>query len=80
MIGRIALLILAIVFGILSYVHSDEVITKKFVVTEKVKTGDNLYLKYQDTSGEAIFDATPEQYIDANVGTLFAVRESQKIY
>lgn len=77
MIGRLVLFILSVTFGILSYVYSDTVITKQFVVTEKVKTGEQLYLKYQENNAEAIFEATPAQYIDAIEGSQFDVYSAQ---
>jgi lipoprotein signal peptidase len=77
MIGRLVIFILSVVFGILAYTHSDKELTKEFVVIEKVITGDHLYLKYQEGNAEAIFEATPDQYIDANEGSLFSVYEDQ---
>lgn len=80
MILRLILFILAVSFGILSYVNSDKIVTKQFIVTEKVKTGDNLYLKYVDNGAESIFEATPEQYIAADEEKLFAVYESSYLF
>jgi len=81
MIGRLILFVLSLVFGFMIYQTSESVIAQKFVVTEKVKTGDKLYLKYSSVNTtEAIFEATPDQYIDANEGALFTVYETQKMF
>ena len=80
MILRLILFLLSVAFGILSYVNSDDIITKQFVVTEKVKTGDRLYLRYVDNGASAIFQVTPEQYIDAEEDEQFVIYESSYLF
>ena len=79
--ARIVLLFCAILFGILSYSKSGDVVVQEFVVVEKVKTGDNLYLKYEKNPMRSeIYEATPTEFIDAVVGEEFAVYKEQMMF
>lgn len=80
MIGRILLLIFGIGFGVMSYKNSDKQLAQQFVVTEKVKTGTSLYLKYKEADKEAIFSASQEQWIYADEGKEFSVYETPTLF